>query len=171
MDMNEHLHQQMSQLASPVRPSRTSLDWPCPSCWKLVSRVVGEDKRIRIILRADLHSGGISPANARGETSWEPETLHPLAYANSSFFKSRTAGSSPAAASEELLVLERMATSVESWHCTVTEPLPLGLSAPGPRIPWKDSLPQASVVPLLKRKEPPKRILLRHHCVFHTKEP
>lgn len=108
MDAIEHLHQQTGQLASPARPSRTSLDWPSPSCWKLVSRVTGEDERIRIILRADLHSGGTSPDNAGGETSWEPETIHPSAYANSSFFKSRTAGSSPAAASEELLVLERM---------------------------------------------------------------
>lgn len=36
-----------------------------------------------------------------------PETTHVFAYANSSFFKSRMAGSSPAMSSEELLVLER----------------------------------------------------------------
>lgn len=58
-------------------------------------------------LRANLNSGGTCLANAGGETSWEPKTIYPSAYANSSFFKSRTAGSSPAASSEELLVLER----------------------------------------------------------------
>ena len=41
---------------------------------------------------------------------------------------------------------------VESWHHTVTEPLPPCPNAPVPRISWKNSLPWAPIVPLLKKK-------------------
>lgn len=61
-----------------------------------------------MILGTYLHFGGTSQAKAREETSWGPEAIHPFAYANSSFFRSRMAGSSPAVSSEELFVLERI---------------------------------------------------------------
>ena len=119
-----------------------------------------------MILRTHLHSGGTSSANARGGTSWGPETIYPFAYANSSFFKSRTAGSSPGVSSEELLVLERTGNVREelvphlSWG-----PLLGGTPAPVPKIPQKDCLPWATVVPLLKRKTSGQDIIKALLCV------
>lgn len=74
--------------------------------WKLVSKVV--DARERAVLGTVLGIWGCWPKiSGCWKGNWDSQRVCPITYANSSFFRSRTAGSSRTVSSEELLNLER----------------------------------------------------------------